>query len=169
MTLKSRTLLVATGILVLVLSGTLFLPGRWAPRPADRAIVVEARKYGYTPGVIRINKGDRVTLKLVALDVTHGFFLEGHDIEAQARPEMPAFQVRHPSRETEFRTVDAVTFVAGREGKFRFRCSTTCGYMHPFMQGELIVQPNRLFPASILLSTATTVLTLLWFGARRDR
>lgn len=166
---KSRAVLAAIGILVLLSSGTLLSLSRWAPRPTDRTITVEAHKYGYTPGVITINKGDRITLKLVARDVTHGFFLEGYDLDAQARPQMPAFWVRHPSKEKEFRMVDEVTFVAHREGKFRFRCSTTCGYMHPFMQGELVVQPNRLFSGSVLLSMATTVLTLLWFGARRDR
>lgn len=162
-----RAILAAIGVLVLLCAGTLLLLGRWAPRPIDRTITVEAHKYGYTPGVIKINKGDRITLKLVARDVTHGFFLEGYDLEAQARPQMPAFLVRHPSKEKEFRMVNDVAFVADREGKFRFRCSTTCGYMHPFMQGELVVQPNRLFPASLLLSMATTVLTLLWFGSRR--
>lgn len=166
---QARTALIALGALIILLSGALLLLGRWAPRPTDRTITVEAHKYGYTPGVIRINTGDRITLKLVARDVTHGFFLEGYDLEAQARPQMPAFWVRHPSKETEFRAVNDVTFVAEREGKFRFRCSTTCGYLHPFMQGELVVQPNRLFPASLLLSMATTVLTLLWFGGRRDR
>lgn len=152
----------------MVLAATLLLPGLLRPKPAERVVTVEAHKYGYEPAVLHVNRGDRITLRFTARDVTHGFYLEGYDLEAKARPEMPSFWVRRPSTGEDFHAVDHVTFVAEREGKFRFRCSTTCGYMHPFMQGELIVQPNRLFPASIVLSLATTVLSLLWF-ARPER
>lgn len=169
MTIRPRAFVVALVIALACLSGTVFLLGRWLPRPVDRTITVVARKYGYEPAVIKVNRGDRVRLKLAARDVTHGFFLEAYDIEAQALPEMPTFSARHPSKDEAFQPVEEVAFVANREGKFRFRCSTICGHLHPFMQGELIVQPNRLFPVSILLSLATTVLTLLWFGRTEAR
>lgn len=152
---------VAVGLLVV---GALLLPNMLGHKPADRTITVEAQKYGYTPAVIKVNRGDRITLRFKAKDVTHGFFLEGYDLDGKARPEMPSFWVRRPSTGEDFHPVEEITFVADHEGKFRYRCSTTCGYMHPFMQGELIVAPNRLFPASILLALATTVLTLLWFA-----
>ncbi len=154
----------ALGVSVLGIVGAVLLPAWLQPKPVDRVITVEAQKYGYTPSVIKVNQGDRITLRFKAKDVTHGFFLEGYDLDGKARPEMPSFWVRRPSTGEDFRAVEEVTFVAGREGKFRFRCSTTCGYMHPFMQGELTVRPNRLFPVSILLSLATTVCSLLWFA-----
>lgn len=168
MSARNRWLAITAGAVGLLLITALLLPTILRPRPADRVITVEAQKYGYSPSVIHVNKGDRITLRFKAKDVTHGFFLEGYDLDGKARPEMPSFWVRRPSTGEDFHPVDEVTFVADREGKFRFRCSTTCGYMHPFMQGELIVQPNRLFPVSILLSLATTVLSLLWF-ARPER
>ena len=169
MTTKKQWWITALGAAALLVVAAVLLPAWLQPRPADRVITVEAQKYGYTPAVIRVNKGDRITLRLKAKDVTHGFFLEGHDLDAKTRPEMPSFWVRRPSTGEEYRMVDEVTFVAGQEGKFRFRCSTTCGYMHPFMQGELIVQPNRLFPASVLLSIALTVLSLLWFARPEEQ
>ncbi len=154
------------GLVLLVILGALLFLGWRQPAPADRTITIEAQKYGYTPAVVKVNKGDRIILRLKAKDVTHGFFLEGYDLDAKARPEMPLFWARRPSTGEDYRTVEEVSFTASHEGKFRYRCSVTCGYMHPFMQGELIVQPNRLFPASILLSIGVTLLSLLWFVRR---
>ncbi len=164
MSSNSRWLTVVAGAVGLLVVGALLLPSLLRPKPVDRTITVEAQKYGYTPAVIKVNKGDRITLRFKAKDVTHGFFLEGYDLDGKARPEMPSFWVRRPSTGEDFHPVDEITFVADREGKFRYRCSTTCGYMHPFMQGEMIVAPNRLFPVSILLALVTTVFTLLWFA-----
>ncbi|MDE3166752.1 MAG: cupredoxin domain-containing protein [Acidobacteriota bacterium] len=159
----------ATGAAAVLIFGAAALVGSRQPRPVDRTITVEAQQYGYTPGVIKVNKGDRITLRLKAKDVTHGFFLEGYDLDAKARPEMPSFWVRRPSTGEEYRTTEEIHFVADHEGKFRYRCSVTCGYMHPFMQGELIVAPNRLFPLSILLSVALTSLSLIWFASTEGK
>lgn len=167
MTGKNTKFAILAGTLAVLIAGAVFWQGFGRPEPVERSITIEAQKYGYTPAVIRVNRGDRITLRLKAKDVTHGFFLEGYDLDAKARPEMPSFWLRRPSTGEEYRTVDQISFVAGREGKFRYRCSVTCGYMHPFMQGELIVGPNRLFSTSILLSVAVTLLSLLWFARRR--
>ena len=67
----------------------------------------------------------------------------------------------------DYKPMEEITFVASRTGKFRYRCSTTCGYMHPFMQGELIVQPNYLFSSAVGLSLGLVV-GLLWSFRRED-
>ena len=41
-------------------------------------ISLEAKKYGYSPSRIVVNKGDKVVLKPTSLDVTHGFLLDGY-------------------------------------------------------------------------------------------
>jgi cytochrome c oxidase subunit II len=160
-------LLVIT-VLLLFGGGVGFAASRLAaPAPQERYITIKAHKYGYEPAVLQINKGDRVYLTLVSSDVTHGFFLEGYDLDARVRPGDFNFQVRHPSQSSEFKPVEEVSFVANRTGKFRYRCSTTCGYMHPFMQGEMIVRPNSLFPASLGM-LAGLALGMMWISTRRE-
>jgi cytochrome c oxidase subunit 2 len=127
---------------------------------------IKARQYAYEPAKITVNKGDEVRIKLASLDVVHGFFLEGHDIDAQIEPGVQKFKLRRPSKGREFTDVNEIVFTANHPGKFRFRCSHTCGTMHPFMQGEMIVSPNYLFIAGaggtvgIFLSAMITMFVL---------
>jgi heme/copper-type cytochrome/quinol oxidase subunit 2 len=156
-----------------LLMGTLLVGGGivgflTARRPAlapaqERSLIITARKYGYEPAVLHVNRGDRVRIRLVAKDVTHGFYLEGYDLDAKVRPENPTFWLRRPSTGEKYHEVEEIEFVASRTGKFRYRCSTTCGYMHPFMQGELIVRPNYLFSTSVGLSVGLAAGMLLFF------
>jgi heme/copper-type cytochrome/quinol oxidase subunit 2 len=89
---------------------------------------IEASQYQFDPGVIRVRRGDRVTVELIAADVVHGLYLDGYGLRLSADPGQPA----------------RLTFVADRPGTFRFRCSITCGAMHPFMIGKLRVGPDPL-------------------------
>lgn len=135
------------------LTGLLALAALIAPLPkaasaaAERTIVLDARMFAYTPGRLRVNQGDRVTLTLQSSDVVHGLYIDGYDVDIQAQPGQPA----------------ETTFVADRLGKFKFRCSVTCGAMHPFMIGELVVGPNIPFwraVAALLIVSVGTVITL---------
>jgi plastocyanin len=119
---------------------------RRTPPSQQRLITIRARKYAYKPETIRVNKGDVVHLRLISDDVIHGFYLEGYDIDAEVQPLTAKVILRRPSRPGESREVDEIVFTASHEGKFRYRCSHTCGYLHPFMLGEMIVAPNRLLP-----------------------
>jgi heme/copper-type cytochrome/quinol oxidase subunit 2 len=153
-------LLVVLLMLLGGLAGVLSIYFRHAT-PHDRYVTVTAQKYAYDPPVLRINKGDRVHLRLASKDVTHGFYLEGYDLDARVRSEDTGFSVRQPLSTKDYQPVEEISFVANRTGKFRYRCSSTCGYMHPFMQGELIVSPNYLYSASVGLSLGLVV-GLLW-------
>lgn len=96
---------------------------RPAAAPADRHIRIEARSYAYTPSTITVNPGDRVVIDLVARDVVHGLYVDGYGVQVTADPGRTA----------------RLAFVADRPGTFRFRCSVTCGALHPFMIGKLRV------------------------------
>ena len=130
----------------------------------ERNITITARKYAYDPPVIEVNQGDRLRIRLVAKDVTHGFYVEGYDIDAKMRPDNPTFWLRHPSSGGEtYQEAAEISFVANHAGKFHYRCSITCGYMHPFMQGELIVRPNYLYSISLGSSIALMASMLVIF------
>lgn len=151
--------------LILVLGGLggfLFAAVHQAP-PQDRSFIITAQKYAYDPPVLQVNRGDRIHVRLVAKDNTHGFYLEGYDVEAKMRPENGTFWARQPSQGGDYKEVEEISFVASRPGKFRYRCSITCGYMHPFMQGELIVRPNYLYSTAVGLSVGMALGMLLLF------
>ena len=114
-----------------------------------REFHIRARQYAYDPPVITVNKGDEIHIRLSSLDVVHGFFLEGYDIDAEIEPGKKGFLMRHPSEGDEFFPVEEIVFTAERTGKFRYRCSHTCGTLHPFMLGEFIVRPNYPYLAAM--------------------
>lgn len=120
-----------------------------AAAPTERHLAVVARQYAYEPPRIRVNEGDQVHLRLASKDVIHGFYLEGHDLDAEIRPQQKTFTVRHPQSNRGPEQVEEISFVASRRGKFRYRCSHTCGTLHPFMTGELIVGPNTPLHAGV--------------------
>jgi heme/copper-type cytochrome/quinol oxidase subunit 2 len=119
-----------------------------AAEPQARTIAIDAGGFGYEPAAPTINRGDRVTLRLTSSDARHGLHLDGYDIELQAEP----------GRSSE------LTFVADREGKFKFRCSVSCGALHPFMIGELRVEPQLplLRAALATLIAAAGALAFFW-------
>ena len=137
------------------------------PAPQDRYVTITAHKYAYEPAVLRVNKGDRIHLSLMSNDVTHGFYLEGYDLDAQVPPGDFNFKLRRPSQSKDYKPADEVSFVANRSGKFRYRCSNTCGYMHPFMQGELIVSPNYLYSVSVGMSLGLAI-GMMWAFRRSE-
>ena len=149
--------------------------------PKVREFYIKARQYAYDPGRISVNQGDEVHIRLTSLDVVHGFFLEGHDIDALIEPgaiveeQWPKFKMRRPSQGKEFAEVEEIVFTAEKSGKFRYRCSHTCGSMHPFMQGELIVGPNKPYLVGMgatvgLVIAAFTIMFLhAWLSSRKSQ
>ena len=83
----------------------------------DRSFTITAHKYAYDPAVLRVNRGDRLHIRLVAKDVTHGFYLEGYDLDAKARPENPTFWARRPSGQKDYQEVEGINLVANRDRK----------------------------------------------------
>ena len=124
------------------------VPAR-ATTPTERTFHIDARRFEYNPAILKVNQGDRVTIELVATDVVHGLNIDGYDLETIADPGKTA----------------QLTFVADRQGTFRFRCTVTCGNMHPFMTGKLEVGQNTLLWRAFAL-TGLVVIAGLWMGRK---
>jgi len=106
-----------------------------ATTPVKRTFRIQASQFAYSPAVLSVNPGDRVTIELTATDVVHGLSIDGYDLETKSDPGQTA----------------RLTFVANQQGSFRFRCTVTCGNMHPFMIGKLQVGQNNLLWRGVLL------------------
>lgn len=111
------------------------LPGP-AAAPVERVFHVQAERFAYAPAVLQVNPGDRVIIELEALDVVHGLEVDGYAVEATAEPGQIA----------------RISFTADQSGAFRFRCTVSCGNMHPFMIGKLQVGTNDLFLRAVGLA-----------------
>ncbi|MBA4383754.1 MAG: hypothetical protein C0410_03385 [Anaerolinea sp.] len=114
------------------------------PKPVDRLIRIEATSFQFTPGEMKINPGDRVTIELTSTDVVHGISIDGYDFTLVSDPGQAA----------------SGSFVANKLGMFRFRCSVACGNLHPFMIGKLQVGPNLLLIRGIVLGLFAVVAAL---------
>jgi heme/copper-type cytochrome/quinol oxidase subunit 2 len=133
-------------------------------KPKDVYFHIVAQRFFYTPNTIVVNQGDRVHLYLSSKDVTHGFYLEGYDTDAIIRPGITEIQVQHPLISSKYFPAKSIVFTASKSGKFRYRCSITCGYLHPFMMGVMIVKPNSLFYQAIglMLGILLASFILVW-------
>ena len=148
--MRSRAYRVLVAILIVIASsGLSVLFVHKTQGGENRTFDIQARQYAYDPPVIKVNRGDTVHIRLSSMDVVHGFYLEGHGIDAEIYPAKPLIRLRDENQQSGFREVEEIVFTADKVGKFRYRCSHTCGYLHPFMQGEFIVGPNYPFRAGI--------------------
>lgn len=136
-----------------VLFGLVALAVLVAPLPGaggavTREIALDATQFEFAPGRVRVNQGDRVVITLTASDVVHGFYLDGYGLEQRV----------------ELGIAEQIAFTADRPGKFRFRCAVSCGPLHPFMIGELIVERNTPYwrAIGVVLVAAASMLVHLW-------
>ena len=122
------------------------------PARAEQHFRIEASSFQYTPETIQVNPGDHVTIDLVATDVVHGLYIDGYDLNVTADPGQTA----------------TLSFVADRSGSFRFRCSVTCGALHPFMIGKLNVGSNDLLWRAIGLGVLAMIAGV-WARSKDER
>jgi heme/copper-type cytochrome/quinol oxidase subunit 2 len=138
------------GILALLTLLILFLPipGN-AAEPVEKTFQIKASQFAYSPAILSVNPGDQVTIELLATDVVHGLYIDGYKLETTSDPGQTA----------------RLTFVADRQGSFRFRCTVTCGNLHPFMIGKLQVGQNELLWRGALLA-GLALIAVVW-GVRK--
>lgn len=107
----------------------------------DQVINIQASQFQFDPGTIKVKPGDQVTINLTALDVAHGIYLDGYALELKVDPGQ----------------TKSFTFTADRQGSFRFRCSISCGALHPFMIGKIQVGLNIILLRGVGLSAIAMI------------
>jgi nitrous-oxide reductase len=109
----------------------------WAPEQvrverngSEVKIYAMAVRSHFVPEKIEVNQGDHVTVYMTnieqTLDESHGFGIDGYDINIQIDP-------------GETKTVE---FTASKPGVFAFYCTNFCSALHQEMQGYLLVKPK---------------------------
>lgn len=90
---------------------------------AVQVVRINAKRFEYTPNVIRVKRGVPVLLELTADDHDHGFWLRAFRVQADL---------------DQGKTV-RVKFIPDKVGTFEFHCDNYCGDFHEDMTGTLIV------------------------------
>lgn len=131
-----------------VAAAILLLPVPARAGGETRVVELNAAAYEFASGRVRVNTGDTVIIELSSSDVVHGLYLDGYGIKQRVTPGV----------------TERIEVVADRPGKFRYRCSVSCGPIHPFMIGELVVGPNLPFwrTTGVMLTAVAAMLTHLW-------
>ena len=92
-------------------------------QPNEQVIKIVAKKFDYTPNVIRLKKGVPVILEFTTLDIVMGFKVPDLGIRTDIVPGK----------------VTRVRLVPDKAGTFPFVCDIFCGSGHEEMTGTIIV------------------------------
>ena len=97
-----------------------------ARQPEPRKITVVAKKYKFEPNHIELKAGQPVEITFESLDVKHGFSCKDLKLEKVL------FTKDSPGK---------LTFTPDTPGTYKFKCARWCGFGHPKMKGEIVVNP----------------------------
>jgi cytochrome c oxidase subunit 2 len=116
------------GLIVAIIAAvtlSAFTTGVLAADQPEHVIKITAKKFEYSPNVIRIKKGVPVVLEFTSLDRVHGFTVQDlGGIRATIEPGK----------------VTQVRIVALKVGTYEFHCDLFCGDGHEGMTGNIIVE-----------------------------
>lgn len=115
---RRRKLIGAVGAI-----GLASIAGFAAAKPKPRAIRVVAKKFEFVPAVIRVKRGETVTLHLTAPEVPMGINFADFNVRADIVPGKTA----------------SLELTADKTGTFTFLCDVFCGSGHEDMSGMLVV------------------------------
>ena len=109
---------VAAAILAIAATGSYVMA-----QPKEKVIRISAKRFDYTPGNLRLKKGEPVVFELTTKDVLMGFNLPDFNLRADIVPDK----------------VIRVRFVPDKTGTFTFLCDIFCGTKHEEMNGKITV------------------------------
>ena len=89
----------------------------------ERVIKVTAKKFDFTPNIIKLQKGVPAVLEFTSLDLTMGFNAPDFGVRTDIVPG----------------AVSRVRVVPDKAGEFTFYCDIFCGSGHENMSGTIVV------------------------------
>ena len=114
--------LVSLLILILIVSFTMI---SFAEEQTPQVIKIVAKKFEYSPNIIKIKKGIPVILEFTSLDRTHGFTV----------PDLGGIRATiEPGKVTQ------VPILVTKTGTYEFHCDLFCGEGHEDMTGTIVVE-----------------------------
>jgi cytochrome c oxidase subunit 2 len=116
-----RTAAVTLSVLSALVAG-----GATAGQDSPRKVSVEAERFSFSPSRIKVAVGEEIEIHLRSADTSHGFRVEGTDIDVEI-----------PKRG---KGEAVVRFTGTAEGRLKFECNRMCGAGHHFMRGEIVVE-----------------------------
>ena len=110
-------------VMLIVVTGTVQQPA------SPRQVTIEAERFSFSPSRIKVAVGEEIEIRLKSADTSHGFTVEGTDINV-AIPKRGHGEA-------------VIRYVAQSAGRFAFECNRMCGAGHHFMRGEIVVEPKE--------------------------
>lgn len=83
-----------------------------------KEFTVSAFRFGYSPDVIEVSKGDKVRINIDNTDTIHGIRIPDLNLKGN----------------------NTIDFTADKEGEFNWYCNNMCGEGHRQMGGKLIIK-----------------------------
>ncbi len=169
--MAKKAILVLVALILLTSNASAQMAGK-SQEPQVKIVYIEAFQFGfivraiqegsnlkvYSEGldVLEVNKGDRILFRVISRDATHGFYIDGYTTSDQKIFVLPGRVLE----------VGPITF--DREGKFKLRCSVTCGPLHPFMVMDIVVRPNIQYYSLLISTLAVSGFTLLYLQRKSE-
>lgn len=94
------------------------------PSPAPRVVEIGARRFDFTPNVVKLTKDEPVTIRFTSADRAHGLFVKALDIDLDANPGKPS----------------EITVTPHEAGTFAAICDHYCGSGHGNMKMTFVVE-----------------------------
>ena len=113
-------------IWILLAIAAMTAPGVAVQQPERRVIRITAERFSFTPSRIEIDAGEEVEIRIRSDDTSHGFRIEGIDMNLTV-PKRGKGEL-------------AVPLKIEKPGRYLFECTRMCGAGHNFMRGELVVR-----------------------------
>jgi cytochrome c oxidase subunit 2 len=95
------------------------------PTAIEHVVKVTAKRFEFSPDVIRLKVHVPVVIELTSLDRLHGFEAPDLRIDEQIAPGAPTL----------------VRLTPDKVGTYPFHCSVFCGEGHESMGGRIVVEP----------------------------